>query len=249
MSHEFEELLVKIEMLKNMLVARATGESADEGDYQILRQELLAHPLLKDKLPRFVRTCRTFGEFWPFIKDKFGTYAERRGFLGEQFNPVLTFLEDQVAAPADSAADEVLGQVDTPHVQAVWRKALERRANDPEGAITSARTLLETTCKHILDEAGVEYNDSADLPSLYSLTAKTLNLSPSQHSEDIFKQILGGCHSVVQGLGALRNSLSDAHGKGKKAPKPASRHAALAVNLAGAMASFLIETWEARQQF
>ncbi len=32
---------------------------------------------------------------------------------------------------------------------------MERRATDPEGAITAARTLLETVCKHILDEQGL----------------------------------------------------------------------------------------------
>jgi hypothetical protein len=31
-------------------------------------------------------------------------------------------------------------------VHAVWRKALERRANNPEGAITAAKTLLESVC-------------------------------------------------------------------------------------------------------
>ena len=85
-----------------------------------------------------------------------------------------------------------------------------------------------------------------DLPKLYGLTAELLNLSPSQHTEQIFKQILGGCKSVVEGLGALRNKLSDAHGKGKKAPKPSPRHAELAVNLAGAMATFIVSTWEAQ---
>ena len=76
------------------------------------------------------------------------------------------------------------------------------------------------------------------------MTAEKLNLAPSKHTEDIFKQILGGCHSVVQGLGALRSRVGDAHGQGKKAVKPAPRHAELAVNLAGAMATFIAQTWE-----
>lgn len=38
--------------------------------------------------------------------------------------------------------------------------------DDPEGAITAARTLLETVCKHILDERGVDYEADADLPAL-----------------------------------------------------------------------------------
>ncbi|WP_448090692.1 abortive infection family protein [Pseudomonas azerbaijanoccidentalis] len=29
----------------------------------------------------------------------------------------------------------------------------------------------------------------------------------------MFKQFLGGCPAVIEGLGALRNRLSDAHGK------------------------------------
>ncbi len=68
----------------------------------------------------------------------------------------------------------------------------------------------------------------------------------SQHTERVFKQILGGCQAVIEGLGSLRNRLSDAHGKGKAGVKPAPCHAELAVNLAGAMATFLIATWEAR---
>ena len=49
---------------------------------------------------------------------------------------------------------------------------------------------------------------------------------------------------MVEGLGAFRNREGDAHGRGRLNVKPLSRHAALAVNLAGSLASFLIETWE-----
>ena len=245
MSNQAEELLVSVESLKNILVARATGKESSEDVYRQLRQELIVNPLVKDKLPRFVRTCRTLDEFWSMIKDKDGTYAGRRRFLGDQFDLVLTFLEQHAATPADAPIAAGLAKVDAPHVAAAWQKALERRATDPEGAITAARTLLEAVCKHILDEQSVEYADADDLPKLYKTTANSLNLSPSQHTEQVFRQILGGCHAVVEGLGALRNRHSDAHGKGKRGVRPAPRHAELAVNLAGTMATFLIATWEA----
>ncbi|SNB79902.1 Abortive infection C-terminus [Pseudomonas sp. URIL14HWK12:I8] len=110
-----------------------------------------------------------------------------------------------------------------------------------------ARTLLESVCKHILDEAGdTEHEASPDLNKLYKQTAALLNLTKAQHEEVIFKQILGGCTAVVEGLGALRNRLSDAHGKGRSSAKAAPRHAELAVNLAGSMAMFLLATWETR---
>lgn len=63
----------------------------------------------------------------------------------------------------------------------------------------------------------------------------------------MFKQILGNCQSVVESLGALRNKLGDAHSLGPRRARPLPRHAALAVNLSGAMAAFLVETWEARK--
>jgi hypothetical protein len=91
----------------------------------------------------------------------------------------------------------------------------------------------------------VAYEADSDLPGLYKMAAKSLNIAPSQHSEPVFKQILGGCTAVVEGLGALRNRLSDAHGQGKRPVKPATRHAELAVNLAGAIAMFLVATHDA----
>ena len=85
------------------------------------------------------------------------------------------------------------------------------------------------------------------LPKLYHKVAALLNLAPSQHSEEVFKAILGNAQSVVNMLGSLRNKIGDAHGRGRPVRvKP--RHAQLAVNLAGSMATFLVETWNARQK-
>ena len=123
---------------------------------------------------------------------------------------------------------------------------MDRRVTDPEGAITAARTLLESTCKHVLDELGITYPDDADPGKLWALCAEHLNLSPSQHSEVVFKSILGNCQSIVNNLAAIRNKVGDAHGQGKRAVKAKPRHAELAVNLAGSMAAFLVATWSER---
>jgi hypothetical protein len=242
-----QQQLEDVESLKNILVARATGQAGDEAAYRQLRQQLTFDSTVKDRLPRFVRTCRNLDEFWPLIKEKHSTYAERRRFLAEQFDDLLTFLEQQTTAPGDTLISNSLTKVDAPHVAAAWQKALDRRSSDPSGAITSARTLLETVCKHILDEKKVAYADSDDLPRLYRLTADLLMLSPSKHTEQVFRQILGGCQAVVEGLGAIRNRHSDAHGVGRSGVRPAARHAELAVNLAGTMATFLLATWESRK--
>jgi hypothetical protein len=237
----------QVESLQNLLLAHATGGEADNDQYVELRLWLIGQDHLKDLVPSFVRTCRDLSQFWQHIKGKFGKYAERRAYIWEAFQPLLDKLENAGSLPADRVVTGALTKFDAAHVHEAWEKALERRTTDPEGAITISRTLLESVCKHILEEAERPVDDSPDLTKLYRQTAEQLNLAPSQHTEQVFKQILGGCTSVVEGLGALRNRLSDAHGKTKAGVKPAPRHAELAVNLSGALASYLLATWEAKR--
>lgn len=238
--------LESAERLKLLLTNHATGAGADDLEFKNLRAAVLSgqHGKLA---PAFLRTCRSLSDFWSFIKPKFAKYQERREYLRNEFDRLLTALEG-TASPIDARAGELTRAYDSDYVHGQWQKALERRTTDPEGAITAARTLLETTCKHLLDDLKIAYAADADLPALYSAAAKGLALAPSQHTERIFKQILGGCQAVVEGLGALRNKVSDAHGQGQRPVRAGARHAELAVNLAGAMAVFLLSTHEERRR-
>lgn len=242
-----ESDLERAKYLQNMLIGQATGGSADPQDFDELRKYFLYDPCTKSILPSFVRTNRDLPQFWQFIKSKFAHYAERREFIYSEFVPLLDFLERGKVLPNSNEITAVLSKFNSDGVSAVWKKALERAQTDSDGAVTAARSLLEAVCKHLLDELGVEYGKNPDITKLYSLVAENLKLSPDQHSEKIFKQILGGCSGVIGGLGLLRDKLGDAHGKGKFGVRPAPRHASLAVNLAGAMSMFLIETWDARK--
>jgi hypothetical protein len=235
-----------VESLQNMLVARATGSFADDGEFRLLRSQLLENPLVSTRLPSFVRTCRDPSQFWAYIKGVSDNYQGRREHIWSAFRPLLDFLESAATNPGDRGVSETLTRLDAEVVATLWARALERRTSDPEGAITAAKSLLESVCKHILDDMQVQYSDGADLPALYNVAAETLNLAPSQHTEEVFRKILGGCKTVVDGLATLRNRLGDAHGKGRKAVKPSARHAELAVNLAGTMASFMVATWKER---
>jgi hypothetical protein len=238
------DLINQVESLKVMMVSRARGELMDHPDYSKIRRDLLASPKIAKLLPQCVHVFRSLTEFWGFIKGKFETYADRTDFLRVEFDPLLLMLESEARSPSDGAISAAVTKVNLDYIHEAWTKAIERRASDPEGAVTIARTLLESVCKHIIDSAKTPYDEGADLPKLYSLASNQLNLSPSQHTEQIFKQILSGCTSVVVGLGALRNKHSDAHGKGVLGTKPSPRHAELAVNLSGAMATFLLQTWD-----
>jgi hypothetical protein len=202
-------------MLENMLVAKAAGDHGTRDSlYTQLRQEFMNDPEMKALLPRFVRTCRDLGHFWSYAKKVSPQWEPRRQHVREAFIPLLEHLEGKNQAPPDAVVSDTLASFDADGVHAVWQKALARRSTDPDGAITIARTLLETVCKRVLDEAGPPgYANDLDLPKLYKMAAERLHIAPSQHAEDAFKRILGGCTNVVEGLGTLRNKIGDAHGR------------------------------------
>ena len=238
----------RIEYFQNALIAQATGGNADDGHYQLIRKEVLDNPTISNLLPCWVRVNRNLSQFWQYIKHEHDNYADRRQHIWNAFNPILELLESGGTHPAQKSISEVLEKFDSENIHYAWGKALERKSTDPEGAITISRTILESICKHILDDKEVSYNaTSIELSELYKLTAKELNLAPEQHGEQVFKQILGGCSGIVNGLGSLRNKLGDAHGQGKKPVKPQARHAELSVNLAGSMALFLVSTYDAQK--
>lgn len=233
----------RVLLLQEILIARATGSITDDSRYGPLRTELMQDAQIAPLMPDYVQRHRALGTFWPFIKELAATYADRRHFIHESFVPLLDMLEGRGRTPADPQVGEIMRTFDPEGVHTVWAKALERRVSDPDGAITIARTLLETVVKRILDERKVSYDERDDLPKLYGLVASELSLAPSQHSHDAIRAILGSATSVVNGIGTLRNKLSDAHGRGGKLPIRAKpRHASLAVNMAGAVATFLVET-------
>lgn len=168
--------------------------------------------------------------------------------ITEAFTPLIDYLEAPYQTPSDATVSHAVTAFSAEGVSEAWARALNRRATDPEGAITAARTLLETVCKHVLDKVGMPHTDKEDLPELYGMVAQELNLAPNQYKEEPISAILGGAMNLVNGIGTLRNRLSDSHGRGGKAPvKPAARHAALAVNSAGALAAFIVETYAERK--
>lgn len=248
MNQHSSELFEAAQRLKAILIGAATdGDYRDKhtrSEFQRLRVLLMSVPELRKLLPGFLRSAADLSEFRGLMQDRAKSWAGRREIIRREFEALIASLASAAGAPGDEGISAVMSRVDSAHVQDAWRKALERRATDSDGAITAARTLLETVCKHVLDQTGGSYTNKEDLPKLYRMACDNLNLAPSRQTESLFKQILGSCEAVVGGLGALRSKLGDAHGKGKDAAKAAARHAELAVNLAGAVATFLIATLE-----
>ncbi|QHE52785.1 abortive infection family protein [Pontibacillus sp. HMF3514] len=171
--------------------------------------------------------------------DQFFKLLERDGYLfsGDKIKYInSTFIPSEI--------EEYTNQYSIEHVETDWQRALNQSKSDPEDAITSTLSMIESTLKWILDEKGEEYKKGDSLSQLYKQVSHILNMAPDQHSEGIFKKILGSINGVVTGLGSLRNEFSDSHGKGIKNAKPSERHAKFAINLSGTMCIYLIESFQ-----
>jgi hypothetical protein len=130
-----------------------------------------------------------------------------------------------------------------------FERAVERAEADPEGAITSACSTIESVCKCLLDHMKQPYPKKQDVGHLAAEVQRHLKLSPDRPDvEEDVRRILGGFSNVSAGIGALRTHAGDAHGRGKKVARVDSRIARLAINSASTVALFLIETWQEKKQ-
>jgi hypothetical protein len=235
------------EGLQDVILSWLNDGFMDAAEYKRLRKLLFETPSVAKQVPDFIRDRRDPREVQQYLNTNYDNTSDKREFVWLTFRPLLETLEFS-GTPVEQSTSQLLQRLGMPAVYESWTRALSRYQSDPAGAITAARSLLENVCKHILDDLQLAYESSADLPKLYRMTAEALQIAPHQHTELVFKQILGGCTAVVEGLGALRNRVGDAHGAGPRPIRPAPRHAQLAIDLAGTVASYLFATWELRRK-
>lgn len=117
--------------------------------------------------------------------------------------------------------------------------------DDPEQALGSAKELVEAVLKKILAEHG-DTNLSDDMPQLIKRVQKKLDLDPAAVAPtgpgtDALKRMLSGIGQIIHNLVELRNQYGTGHGKAGPTGLE-DRHAQLAVTVAGAAATFLMET-------
>lgn len=123
--------------------------------------------------------------------------------------------------------------------------------SDPELAIGTAKELVETVAKTILRETGQPTGAKEDLPKVVRSAAQALDLDrdsvpDAAKAAETIRRLLSNLATISNGLAELRNAYGTGHGRpaGSSGIKP--RHARLAVGAAATLATFLLETYEAR---
>lgn len=128
-------------------------------------------------------------------------------------------------------------------------RALMSAEQDPEDAVTSACSVVESVCRSVLIELGLPLPQKKDVQGLYQAIREPLGLSPDKPGvpDEIagdVRTILGGLNSIVNGVGSLRTHGGDAHGRERGYRRVDSRIARLAIHSASTVSLFLVETWQ-----
>ena len=126
-----------------------------------------------------------------------------------------------------------------------FERAMSFIESDPEQAMGSASSILESICKAILERLDVGLPKDQTLKSLVKATYSAMDLSPESHADPDIKQVLGGIANAAVGIGVIRTKHSSFHGRsdGQKKYRLTARHARLAVGSATVLGCFLIETY------
>ena len=123
---------------------------------------------------------------------------------------------------------------------------------DPELAIGTAKEMVETVCKSILEALGTTPDKGWDLARLVKEAGTALKVTPADVADDApaaasIRKTLGSLGGIVVGVAELRNAYGTGHGKPMGAGGLRPRHARLAVGAASTLAAFLFETYEQRK--
>jgi len=205
------------------------------------------HPVVRADVTECERLCQLYNNC---LKNDGYQIIEKTRISGK---PVYIgrFVGTPVS-PGINSAKDVLSGTDVSYVsQQITR--METAVNqDPELAIGTAKELVETCCKSILNECNVSFSKSDDLQKLVKNTVKHLELTPADipdraKASDTIKRLLSNLATITQGVAQLRNHYGTGHGKlsANKGLQP--RHAKLVVGAASTLAVFLTETHKVRK--
>jgi len=204
------------------------------------------HPVVRPDVTEAERLCQLYNEY---LKNDGFQLVEKTRISGK---PVFVGRHvGVVSTPGIGAARDALSGADAGYVAQQITRMETAVQNDPGLAIGTAKELIETCCRTILAERGVEIPRNPDLPRLVKLTSRELELTPADIPEqakaaDTIKRLLSNLATITQGVAELRNQYGTGHGKQASARGLSSRHAKLAVGAASTLAVFLVETHRSR---
>lgn len=125
----------------------------------------------------------------------------------------------------------------------------QHAADDASLLLGTAKELLESTSRYVLELTGMQARDSADFEELLYLARERLTLLPQQappgSTGESLREVYDGLWKVARHINALRNAEGTGHGR-SRLPTADERAARSMVRASAVLASLMLETAEAQ---
>lgn len=214
------------------------------GDDEVFLRFLceMIHPVVRSDIEEVQRLRQAFNGF---LRQDGYELVEKMRLSGR---PV--FAARQIDVPESQVIDALKEQfrgLDSNYVIQQITRMEASVFDDPALAIGTAKELIETCCKTVLQERGKEVDSRWDLSQLVKSTSRELRLIPEsiydeKKAAETVRRVLGNLAAITQGIAELRNEYGTGHGKDANHKGLSPRHARLAVSAASTLAIFLVQT-------
>lgn len=175
-------------------------------------------------------------------------YDERYARIYQKCKAIMDRLEGG-SSVITKTADNLKGKFSSEYMSQQIELMVSMQSTNPTNAIGMAKELIESCCKTILEDLGIAWSKTDDVPQLTNKTMDALNLLPANVQEtdqgaDAVKAVLGNLRAIPSKLAEIRNPFGSGHGKSASFQGLEERHAKLAVGSSITFVDFIWSTYE-----
>ena len=175
-------------------------------------------------------------------------YDERYARIYQKCKAIIDRLEGG-SSVITKTADNLKGKFSSEYMSQQIELMVSMQSTNPTNAIGMAKELIESCCKTILEDLGISWSKTDDVPQLTNKTMDALNLLPANVQEtdqgaDAIKAVLGNLRAIPSKLAEIRNPFGSGHGKSASFQGLEERHAKLAVGSSITFVDFIWSTYE-----
>ena len=173
---------------------------------------------------------------WELVEDVI--VHARPTYIPERRTHTLGNATQRIKAVAASLSSE--------NLYADLRRLEQIGDSEPGEAIGLAKEIVESCCKLILDDRGISYAESAEIPKLLKLLRKEIKIMPEGVAENAkaskeIREILSSLGKIAHALAPIRNVYGKGHGRGRDFRGLEPRHARLAIGAASTFVDFVLD--------
>ena len=154
--------------------------------------------------------------------------------IGGHFYITETGKKIQVESPK-------IKQINMPYVQGLSERCREDFiSGNYDSVITKSRTIIEETLVYILESRNEPVMAKGDIGKLYNQVKTLFHMHQDKSYDGRVNSLLSGLERIVESIGFMRNTNSDAHGVGSSRMKVKEREARLAMNAAITFCEYIL---------